>query len=118
VSPAVRNVLIIVALAAAIFAIPTAGVGAGIIESLLHIGFAAAIWFILMRVYRGNRTRIFDLGERHRGLLYGGLAALLFLAAAASRWWGEGALTVMWFVVLGAAVYALVVVFRYWREYA
>jgi hypothetical protein len=67
-------------------------------------------------VYRNFRLTIFTLGDRHRGMLYGGLAAILFLGAAADRFFDDSVLTLFWFAILGAAAYALVATFRHWRE--
>jgi hypothetical protein len=118
VGPSPRNVLIIFLIALAVWAIPGGGTAAAIVGELLAIAFAVAIWFVLVYVYRNFRTTIFTLDERHRGFLYGGLAAILFLGASADRFFDDSALTLMWFVILGAAGYALVATFRHWREAA
>ena len=114
--PAPRNILVIVVLAAAVWLIPGGGVAANILLALLSVAFAVAIWFALVYVYRNFRLTIFTLGDRHRGMLYGGLAAIIFLGAAADRFFDDSALTLMWFVILGVAGYALVATFRHWRE--
>ena len=111
-----RNVLIILGLALAVWALPGGGMAADIIGQLISIAFYVALWFILVYVYRNFRMTIFTLGDRHRGFLYGGLAAILFLGAAADRFFDDSALTLLWFVILGATIYALVATFRHWRE--
>ena len=116
-TPVVRNVLIVVALAAAVYALPGGGTTAGIIGELLSIAFAVGIWFFLMRLYREHKTTIYGLGERHRALLYGGLAAILFLGASARRFFETGVGTVAWLLIVAAMVYALVQVFRQYRAY-
>ena len=113
-----RNVLIILALALAVWLLPGGGTGAGVARQLISIAFLVAIWFVLVYVYRNFRLTIFTLGDRHRAFLYGGLAAILFLGAAADRFFDDSALTLLWFVILGAALYALVATFRHWREQA
>jgi hypothetical protein len=118
VGPAPRNILIVLLLAAAVYAVPGGGTAADIIGELISIAFAVAIWFVLVYVYRNFRTTIFSLGDRHRGMLYGALAAILFLGASADRFFDDPALTLVWFAILGAAIYAAVTTFRHWREYA
>ena len=116
-TPAGRNVLIVVALAAAVYALPGGGTTADIIGELLGIAFAVGIWFFLMRMYREHKATIYGLGDQHRALLYGGLAAILFLGASASRFFDSGPGTVVWLLIVAAAVYALVQVFRQYRAY-
>ncbi len=116
-STALRNIGIILVLALAVFALPGGGTGAAIIAALIGIAFSVAIWFFLMRMYREHRMTIFALGDRYRAIFYGSLAGILFAGAAARRWWDTGALTLLWFVLLGAAVYGLVATYRHWRAY-
>ena len=116
-NPAVRNVGIILLLALAVWALPGGGTGAGIVGAFISILFGAGIWFFLMRMYREHRVTIFGLGERYRAIFYVSLAGLLYAGAAARLWWDSGALTVLWFVLLGACIYGLVATFRYWRAY-
>ena len=113
-----RNILIILLLALAVWLLPGGGTGADIVGQLISIAFFVAIWFVLVYVYRNFRLTIFTLGDRHRGLLYGGLAAILFLGASADRFFDSAAGTFVWFAILGVGAYALITVFRSWREYA
>ncbi len=116
--PAPRNILIVLLIAAAVYAVPGGGTAAGIVSTLISIAFAVSIWFALVYVYRNFRTTIFGLGDRHRGMLYGGLAAILFLGASADRFFDSSVGTLAWLTILGAAAYALYETFRHWREYA
>jgi predicted Co/Zn/Cd cation transporter (cation efflux family) len=117
VSPTVRNVGIVLLLALAVFALPGGGTGAAIVSALISIAFGVAIWFFLMRMYREHRTTLFGLGDKYRGIFYASLASVLFLGAAAGKWWDSGALTVLWIVLLGAAVYGFVATWRHWCAY-
>ena len=116
-STALRNIGIVLLLAVAVFALPGGDTGAAIISALIGIAFSVAIWFFLMRMYREHRMTIFALGDRYRAILYASLAALLFAGASAGRWWDTGALTVLWFVLFGLAVWGLVATYRHWRAY-
>ena len=116
--PAPRNILIILLLALAVWALPGAGTAAAIVGQIISIAFLVAIWFALVYVYRNFRTTIYSLGDQHRAMLYAALASILFLGAAADRFFDSAAGTLVWFAILGAAIYAAVTVFRSWREYA
>ena len=117
--PAPRNVLIVLLIAVAVYALPGGGTTASVVGELLSIAFAVVIGLLLVRLYREHRTTLFGLGDKHRGLLYGGLATLLFAAAAARRWFAEGGVfALLWVVMVGGAAYALYLVFRQYREYA
>jgi hypothetical protein len=118
VGPAPRNIAIIVLIAAAVWAIPGGGTAAGVVGALISVAFSVAIWLALVYVYRNFRTTIFSLGEQHRGMLYGGLAAILFLGASADRFFDSAPGTLVWFAILAGAAYALIETFRRWREYA
>ncbi len=118
VAPAARNILVILLIAVAVWALPGGGMAASILGQIISIAFLVAIWFALVYVYRNFRTTIFTLGDRHRGMLYGGLAAILFLGASADRFFEYSSLTLVWFAILGAAIYALVATFRQWRAEA
>ena len=116
--PAPRNILIILLLAVAVYAVPGGGTAADIIGELISIAFAVAIWFALVYVYRNFRTTIYSLGDQNRAWLYAAGAAVLFLGASADRFFDSAAGTFVWFAILGMAIYAAVTVFRSWREYA
>ena len=116
--PSPRNIAIVVLIAAAVYALPGGGTAAGVAAAIISVGFAVSIWFGLVYVYRTFRTTIYSLGDRHRAMLYGGLASILFLGASANRFFDSAGLTFVWFAILGAAAYALIATFRHWREYA
>ena len=116
-SPTVRNVLIVLALAAAVALLPGGGAGAQVVGELLFIAFAVGATLLLARFYREHRVAIFSLGDRMRGLLYGALATIVFAAAAAGRFFESGPGILAWVALVAAASYALVLVFRHHREY-
>jgi hypothetical protein len=118
VGPAPRNILIVLLLAAAVWALPGGGTTARVVAGLISAAFSVAIWLGLVYVYRNFRTTIFSLGDQYRGMLYGAGAAVLFLGASSGRLLDTAAGTFAWFAILGAAAYALIATFRHWREYA
>lgn len=116
----VRNALIVVLLAAAVYALPggsdTADFAGSLLSTLLIFGFAFAGW----RLYREHRVELYSLGDTHRALFYGALGAGIVAAAGYNRLVrnGSGLQIFIWFVLVGGASYALMVVYRHWREHA
>ena len=117
---AVRNTLIVLALAGAVYALPGGGDAATFVGSLLSTLILFGMVFAGWRLYRENRVEIYSLGDTHRGLLYGALGAGIVAGAGYDKLvrYGSGAQIFIWFVLVGGASYALVVVFRHWREHA
>lgn len=121
VSENARNILIVVAIAAVVYAVPGGGRGLGFVGSVLSILITASFAFLGWRLYRENRVDIFSLGDRYRGLLYASIGGIVFLFAARQRMWRDSldeidpAGFLLWIAVFGAAVYSLVVVYRRWR---
>jgi hypothetical protein len=112
-----RNVAIVVLIAAAVDLLPGGGRGASTFEALLWVAFGIGIAYLGLRSYREYRIALHGLGDRHRGLLYGGVAGGMFAYAARSRMWQTGLGELAWFVLTGLAVYALLEVYRHWRAY-
>ncbi len=117
-SATTRNVLIVVVLAVAVYAVPGGGKSAEFIRSVLSILFTAGIAFVGWKLYRENRVAIFSLGERYRGMLYGAVGAAVLIMAVRERLWETTAGTLLWFAVIASASYALVLVYRYYRSYS
>jgi hypothetical protein len=113
----VRNVAIIVAIAAAVYVLPGGGRAARTFESALWVAFGTGIGYLGVRLYREHRISLHSLGDRHRGMLYGAVALALFAYAARARMWQTGVGEFVWFVLVGLIVYALLEVYRYSRTY-
>ncbi|HMJ33607.1 MAG TPA: hypothetical protein VK501_06795 [Baekduia sp.] len=113
----VRNILIIVAIAAAVAFLPGGGQTAGLIGGLLSIGILVIFVFLGIRFYRENRVAIFGLGDRHRALLYGGLAAIVVALAGRGKLLDTGVGTLVFFVLLIAAGGSLYAVWNHHRSY-
>jgi len=113
----VRNVAIIAVIAAAVYFLPGGGPAAHTFEALLYVAFAFAIAYLGLRFYREHRVALHSLGDRHRGLLYGALAGGVLMWMSRVRMWQTGVGELLWFVLVGGIVYALVVVVRRWRAY-
>lgn len=115
---AVRNVAIIVALAVAFWQVPGGGTAGDTIANALSIAFFTLIAFFLARLYREHRMTLFGLGDRNRGILYGSAGLAVLALAATSRLWDEGGAGIlMWFAMIGLAIYGAVFVYQAHRAY-
>jgi hypothetical protein len=115
-SKTVRNVLIIVAIAAAVAFLPGGGDTAGLVGALLNIGITVIFVLLGIRFYRENRVAIFALGDRHRGLLYGALAAVVLAMAGRGQLLDTGPGSLVFFLLLAGAAGALYAVWQHHRS--
>jgi len=114
---AARNVAIVLAIAAAVYVLPGGGRAARTFEAALWVAFAGGMSLLGLRLYRERRMWLYGLGDRHRGLLYGALAAGVFAWMARARMWQSGVGELAWFVLVLGVVWALMEVYRYSRTY-
>jgi hypothetical protein len=112
-----RNVAIVLAIAAAVYFLPNGGRAANTFESVLWVAFGVGIGYLGLRGYREYRVTIHSLGDRYRGMLYGGIAGAVFLYAARARLWQTGLGELLWFALAGFIFYSLLEVYRRWRAY-
>ncbi len=113
-----RNIAIVIALAVVVWQVP-GGDSAGItISNILSLVFVGGLLFLGYRLYMENRETIFGLEERQRGVLYAGAALIAITLVATRRMWDAGGLgAIVWLMMIGAGVYAIVGVWRAYREY-
>lgn len=112
-----RNVLIVVAVAAAVAFLPGGGETAMVISALLGVGITVLFVLFGIRFYRENRVAIFSLGDKHRALLYGALGAIVVALAGRPvlKDTGLGSLVLVLLIVgAGGALYA---VWKHHRSY-
>jgi hypothetical protein len=112
-----RNVAIILAIAAVVHFLPGGGRAASAFEAALWVAFAVGFGYLGLRLYREQRISVHSLGDRHRLLLYMGIVLGVFAWASRSRMWQTGLGEFAWFVLLGLAAYAFMEVYRRWRSY-
>ena len=112
-----RNVAIVLLIAAAVYELPGGGRAASIFESILFVAFGVAIGYLGLRMYREGRVALHGLGDRHRALLYGAIALGGFAVLGQKRLWETSLGELVWFVLVGLAVYAVVLVYRHARSY-
>ena len=113
-----RNIAIIIGLALVVWLVPGGDTASRTISSLLTIVFVAGLLFFGYRLYMEHRDAIFGLTDRQRGTVYAAIALAIITLVATRRMWDAGGLgAVLWLALLGAAVYALLSVWRAYREY-
>jgi hypothetical protein len=117
VTTGLRNVLIIVAIAAAVAFLPGGGDTADVVGAVLGVAFTVIIVMFGVRFYRENRVAIFSLGDLHRGLLYGALGAIVVAMAGRDKLLDSDGGTLAFFALLGFAAGALYAVWRQYRSY-
>jgi hypothetical protein len=114
----IRNVLIVLVLAAIVWGVPGGDTGGATVSNLLSVILMAGLLFFAYRLYMEHRTTLFDLPDHQRLVLYGSAALATITLIATSRMWDEGGpLILVWFAFLGIAVYGFASVIRAWREY-
>jgi hypothetical protein len=114
-----RNIAIILVLAAAVWLLPGGGDTSQGIVSLLLVIMWGGLLFFGYRLYMEHRMTIHSLDDRLRVLLYGSLAVIVITLAATSRLWNDaGGLGILaWFGLLGLAAWGITAVWRAYREY-
>jgi hypothetical protein len=112
-----RNVAIVLVIAAAVYVLPGGGRAAITFESALWAAFGIGIGYLGLRLYREHRVTLYGLGDRYRGLLYAAIALGAIVILTRERLWQTGLGELVWFALIALMVYALLVVYRRWRSY-
>jgi len=113
----VRNIAIIVAIAALVVLIPGGGTGANVAFATVRIAFYATIGWAASVMYRQYRTTLYALGDRRRAILYAAIAVGAFTLTATSRLWQTSTGSVAWLALMAGAVYAVIAVVWSARRY-
>jgi len=113
----VRNVAIILGIAAAVMILPGGGRAAALFAALLSIIFAGGLALFAGRMYLERRIELYSLEDDDRAILYGSVAVLVVTLTAASRLASTGPGTLGLLVLLGISIYGLFHVYTAWRRY-
>lgn len=108
-STTVRNVLIVLALAAAVAFTREGGGTAEVASRALSMAFLGVFALGGVWVYRNNRLTLDALEPRLRALLYAGVAGLVFVATGWSWLTATGGRVLVLLAIVAASVAALVV---------
>lgn len=112
-----RNIAIVLALAAIVYAIPSAGRGLNLLSWLLGVVFLGTLAWFAAVMYRQHRGELEGLGDRMRLVMYASLALIALTLTASRRLWETGPGTVAWVGLLALAIYGLVMSWRAFRSY-
>jgi hypothetical protein len=112
-----RNIAILILLALIVWLIPGGAEASAVIGNILSIVFVGGLLFLGFRLYMENRSSIFGLEDRQRGILYGSLALATIALVGTRRLWEEGIGGVVWMVLMGVAVWGVYSTWRAYREY-
>ena len=113
----VRNVAIILALAAAVTVLPGGGNASTAILQALFVIMLGALVFLVVRLYRERRSDIYGLGDRNRAILYASLGAGMVALIGTSRMWDTPGGSIAWLELIVAACFGVYHVYRSAREY-
>ncbi len=108
-----RNVAIILVLALGVAFAPSGEDFADAVFAALTMGFLAGISWMLYVMSRENQLTLATLSDGRRAIFYGAFGLLALLVAAADWAFSSGGTTVLWILMLVAAVMAI---YRVWTE--
>jgi hypothetical protein len=108
-----RNVAIVMVLALGVAFAPAGGNVVDAVFTALTLGFLAGIAWMLYTLSRQNQLTLATLSDRRRAILYGAFGMLALLIAGADKMFSSGGGTLLWILLLGAAVAAI---WRIWIE--
>jgi hypothetical protein len=108
-----RNIGIIAGVALLVATLPGGSDTAELVLAILGLGFLAAIGFLGYRLYMENKFTLWSMSDRHRALLYGGVATAAATLIATDRLFGSGLGTILWFALLGGSIFS---VYHAWVE--
>ena len=113
-STTVRNILIVVAAAAVITALGTAGSGvANLLIFVLSLLILAGLLYFGYTLYRQNRSQLEWLPQKHKIALYVAAIGAVIVLVTGWFWATTLATTLLMFALLGVCGY---VIYRVWQE--
>lgn len=112
-----RNVVIVLAIAALVVLIPGGGTGARVAIQAVSLIFLASLGWVASVMYRQHRVTLYSLGDGRRAIAYASVAVAVLTLTATSRLWHTGTGTIVWVALLVAAAYGLFTVVWAARKY-
>jgi hypothetical protein len=103
-----RNIAIIMLLAAFVAFVPGGGNAAAAILAFAGLVFLALIAFTAWQLFRQYQMNYVGLDDRRRALFVGAVGAIVLMIAGADELTRTGGGLIAWLAVLGAAIYVVV----------
>lgn len=114
----VRNVVILVIVALAVWRLPGGALGERAVSNFIALVFWTALAFFVYKLYMERRTTLLGWDERLRMRLYGAAGLLMITIVATSRMFSQGGFGgLAWFVLIGVAVMGIFTAVRASRAY-
>ena len=113
----VRNIVIVLAIAAIVVIVPGGGTGASVVSQAVSLAFLAALAWFASVMYRQHRITLYSLGDGRRAILNVAAGVPALTLTGTSRLWNSGGGEVAWLVLLGGAIYAAFAVIWAARKY-
>jgi Kef-type K+ transport system membrane component KefB len=114
---AARNIAIILVLALIVDLVPGGGNAANAITVTIGMLFLAMIAYTAHRFFLQNRYAYLTLDHRHRTTLVIAVGAIVLMIAAADELTRTGLGLIVWLGVLGASIWAMVLVYQDSKTY-
>jgi hypothetical protein len=112
-----RNIVIILVLAALVAVLPGGGTGASVATQAVSLAFLAAIGWFAALMYRQHRTSLYSLGDGRRAILYIAIGVAAVTLTATSRLWHSPGGSIAWLVLVAGAAYAIFAIVWAARKY-
>jgi hypothetical protein len=109
----VRNVAIIMVLAALVAFAPHGGNVVEAVFTLLTMCFLAGISWMLFTLSRENQLTLATLDDKRRAIFYAAFGMIALLVAGADELFGSGGGTVFWIAAFAASIAAI---WRVWVD--
>ena len=113
----VRNIAIILILAALVAIVPGGGTAANVLLQAASLLFLAVLCWFASIMYRQHRSSLYSLGDQRRAIVYVALGVATLTLSATPRLWNTSAGSVAWLILIGACVYAVVAIAWAARRY-
>lgn len=108
-----RNVAIVMVLALGVAFLPHGGNVVDAIFAAITLGFLSGISWMLYVLSRENQLTLATLGDGRRAIFYGAFGMIALLVAGTAKLFSSGGGTLVWILLLGASIAAIV---RIWIE--
>ena len=110
VTATIRNIVIVLVIAAAIAILPGGGTAARLVGAAITLAFLGSLAWVGSILYREHRNSIYLLGDGRRAIAYFAVAVLTVTIIATHRLWQTPMGEIAWLVLIGLSVYAVAAV--------
>ncbi len=113
----IRNIVIVLAIAALIVLIPGGGSGGTFALQAVSLVFLGVLGWFAYVSYRENRIALYSFGDGRRGILYAAAGVVVVTLTATNRLFASTTGKLAWLLLLIGAAYAVFAVIWSARKY-